>query len=82
MVQWLRLHLPKEKLKKISPPNPGGVGPITGWGAKIPHVLWPKKKKQTKPKNIKQEQYCNKFNKYFFKNVHIKKKILKKESSI
>ena len=23
MVQWLRLHLPKEKLKKISPPNPG-----------------------------------------------------------
>ena len=51
MVQWLRLHLPKEKLKKIPPPNAGGVGPIPGWEAKIPHVLWPKKtKKQKNPK--------------------------------
>ena len=65
MVQWLRLHLPKEKLKKTSPPNAGGMGPIPGWGAKIPHVLWLKKKKKTKPQNIKQEQYCKKFNKDF-----------------
>ena len=57
---------PKGKIKKDFTSQSRGVGPITGWGAKIPHVLWPKKKKKTtKPKNIKPEQYCNKFNKDF-----------------
>ena len=42
-----------------SPFNAEGVDLILGWGAKIPHALWPKNQ------NIKQEQYCNKFNKDF-----------------
>ena len=45
---------------KTSPSNAGGAGSIPGWGAKIPHALWPKKKKAP---NIEQEQYCSKFNK-------------------
>ena len=36
-----------------------GTGLISGWGAKISCILRPKNK------NIKQEQYCNKFNKDF-----------------
>ena len=39
--------------------NAGGVGSIPSWGAKIPHAL------QSKNQNIKQKQYCNKFNKGF-----------------
>ena len=46
------------------PSNAGGAGSIPGWGAKIPHASWPKNQ------NIKQKQYCNKFNK------DLKKKIL------
>ena len=62
---------------KTSPSNAGGVGSIPNGGAKILHALWPKKNP-----NIKKKQYCNKFNKKDFKNVHIKKKgktSLKKE---
>ena len=44
---------------KTSPSNAGGVGSIPGWGAEIPHASWPKNQ------NIKQKQYCNKFNKDF-----------------
>ena len=50
--------------------NVGGVSLIPGWGVKIPHAPWPKNQ------NIKQKQYCNKFNKDFKKMVHIKKKIV------
>ena len=39
-----------------SPANSGDTGLIPGLGAKIPHVSWPKNQ------NIKQKQYCNKFN--------------------
>ena len=39
------------------PSNAGGAGSIPGQGAKIPHALRPKNQ------NIKQKQYCNKFNK-------------------
>ena len=46
---------------KTLPSNEGGVGLILGQGAKILHVLW------TKIQNIKQKQYCNKFNKDFKK---------------
>ena len=42
---------------KTSPSNVGGAGLIPGWGAKIPHALSPKNQ------DIKQKQYCNKFNK-------------------
>jgi len=46
---------------KTLPSRAGGVGLTPGWGAKTPHVLWPKNQ------NIKQKQYCNKFNKDFKK---------------
>ena len=59
VVQWLRL-----------PSNAGGVGLIPGQWAKIPHVSQPKKKKPKQ--NIKQKQYCNKFNKDFKNGPHRK----------
>ena len=46
---------------KTLPSNAGGAGSIPGQGAKIPHTLWPKNQ------NIKQKQFCNKFNKDFKK---------------
>jgi len=47
-----------------------GVGLIPGWVARIPHASWPKNQ------NIRQRQYCNKFNKDFKNDPH-QKKILK-----
>ena len=44
---------------KTLPSNAGGEGSIPGGRAKIPHALQPKNQ------NIKQKQYCNKFNKDF-----------------
>ena len=55
-----------------SPSNAGGAGSIPVWGAKIPHAPW------SKNQNIKQKQYCNKFNKDF-KNCTHQKKIFKKK---
>ena len=49
------------------------MGGIPGWEAKIPHALG--------SKNIKQKQYCNKFNKdfnngqhffFFLRNLHVR----------
>ena len=54
---------------KTLPSNTGGAGSIPGWGAKIPHASQPKNQK-----NIKQKQYCNKFNKDFKKRSTSKKK--------
>ena len=51
---------------KTSPSNAWGVGSITGRGAKILHALRPKSQ------NIKQKQYCNKFNKDFKNGPHQK----------
>ena len=62
--------LPGSSVIKTSPSNVGGAGSIPGWGAKISHALGPKNQ------NIKQKQYCNKFNKDL-KMVHVKKKRLK-----
>ena len=53
---------------------PGSVGLIPGWGAGIPHALRPKNQ------NIKQRQYCSKFNKDFKKNGPYQKKSLKKKN--
>ena len=53
---------------ETSPSNARGVGLIPGRGAKIPHVSGPKNQ------NIKQKQYCNKFNKDFKNGPHQKKK--------
>ena len=44
--------------------NAGGASSIPGRGAKIRHAL------QTKNQNIKQKEYCNKFNKDFKKGPH------------
>ena len=55
---------------KTLPSSAEGVGSIPGWTAKITHALQPKKKKQ----NMKQKQYCNKFNKDF-ENGPLKKKV-------
>ena len=57
----------------ILPSNAGGVGSIPGRGAKIPHALGPRNQ------NIKQKQYCNKFNKDLKNGPHQKKKSKKKK---
>ena len=54
------------------PPNEGGTGLIPGQEAEIPHALWPKNQ------NIKQKQYCNKFN-IDFKNDPQQQSIKKKK---
>ena len=56
---------------KTLPSNAWGMGPIPGWGTKIPHVSGQKP-------NIKQKQYCNKFNKDFKNGPPQKKKKKKK----
>ena len=56
---------------KTSPSNAAGL--IPGWGTKIPHASRPKNK------DIKQKQYCDKFNKDFKNGAHLKKKILRKK---
>ena len=62
---------PGSLVVNTSPSNAGGVGSILGWGAKISHASGPKNQ------NIKQKQYCNKFNKDFKNGPH--QKILKKK---
>ena len=59
---------------KTLPSNARGVGLIPGLGAKITHASW------SKHQNIKQKQYCNKFNKDLKNGPHPskKKKKLKK----
>ena len=47
--------------------------PSSAGHVKIPHALW------LKNQNIKQKQYCNKFNKDF-KKAHIKKKKKERET--
>ena len=56
---------PDSPVVKLSPSNAGGVSLIPGWEAKIPHISGPKNQ------NMKQKQYCNKFNKDLKKIVHI-----------
>ena len=59
---------------KISPSNAGGAGSIPGQGAMIPHASRPKNQ------NIKQKQYCDKFNKDFKNGPH-QKNLKKKQLS-
>ena len=61
---------PGSLVVKTSPSSAGDAGLIPGRAAKIPHASW--------PKNIKQKQYCNKFNKDLKKNDPHQKKSLKK----
>ena len=57
---------------KILPSHAESVGLTPGQEAKIPHTLRPK------TQNIKQKQYCNKFNEDFKNGLH-QRKALKKE---
>ena len=62
---------------KTLPSNLGDAGSIPGLGAKIPHAWWPKNQ------NLKQKQYCNKFNKDFKNGPYQKKKTkLKKKKEV
>ena len=45
---------------KVSPPSARGTDSISGWEAKAPH-----RKTETLKTDIKQKQYCDKFNKDF-----------------
>ena len=49
---------------KTLPSHAGGVGSRPGWGAKIAYASQPKNQ------NLKQKQYCNKFNKDFKNGPH------------
>ena len=61
---------PGGPMVKTSLSNAGGMGSILHQVAKMPHASW------SKNQDIKQKQYCNKFNKdFFFAMVHIKKLI-------
>ena len=60
---------------KTSPSNAGDAGLNPGQGAKFTHALWPK------TLDIKQKQYCNKFNKGFTNGPHQKKSFKKETSS-
>ena len=50
-----------------SPSNVRGISSIPDQGAKIPHASGPKNQ------NMKQKQYCNKFDKDLKKKVHVQK---------
>ena len=62
-------HFHGGSVVKISPSNAEGASLIPGWEAKISHASWPKNQ------NIKEKQYCTKFNKDF-KNGPNKKKLI------
>ena len=62
---------PGSPVVKISPSSAAGMGSTPDQEAKIPYVLWPKNK------NIKQKQYCNKFNKDFKNGPHQKRSFKK-----
>ena len=49
------------------PSNARSADLIPGWGGKVPYALWPKNQ------NIKQKQYCNKFNKDFNNETKLKR---------
>ena len=59
---------------KILPSSAGGAGSIPSWEAEIPHAWW------SKYQNMKQKQYCNKFNKDFKNGPHLKKKYYQKRN--
>ena len=60
---------------KTSPSKAEDAGLLPGWGTKIPHALW------SESQNIKQKEYCSKFNKNK-KSFTLKKKSLKKEKKL
>ena len=71
ILKFIWRDFPGSPVVNTSPSSAGGSGSIPGQGAKIPHASRPKNQ------NIKQKQYCNKYNKDFKNGPHQKKKILK-----
>ena len=70
-------NFPGGPVVKTLPSNAEGAGSIPGQGTKIPYASQPKKQ------NVKQKQYCKKFNKDFKNSPHLgKKKILKKHKNL
>ena len=75
-LKWQYEGLPGRPVVKTSLSNAGGMGSIPGQGAKSLGASWPKNQ------NIKQKQYCNKFNKNlkngpnFLKNLKKKRAVL------
>ena len=65
-------NVPGGPVIETSPSNAEGMGSIPDGGAKILYASGPKKKQ-----NIKQKQYCNKFNNDFKNGPH-QKHLLKK----
>ena len=70
-LKWQARDFPGGPVVKTLPSNAGCVGSIPDPGAKIPHALGPKNQ------NIKQKQYCKKFNKDFKNGPHQKKPFFK-----
>ena len=66
LTEYVKWGLPDGPVVKTLPSKLGGAGSIPGQEAKIPRALQSKKKK----KNIKQKQYCNKFNNDFKNDTH------------
>ena len=64
----IRRDYPGGPVVKTSPSKAEGEGFIPGGVAKIPNASRPKNQ------NIKQKQYCNKFNKDFLNGPHQKQK--------
>ena len=64
---------PDSPVIKTSPFNAEDMGSIPDRGTKIPHALRPKNQ------NIRQKQYCNKFNEDFKNSSHQKKNLRKKK---
>ena len=51
----LQLHFwdfPGGPVVKTSPSRAGGVGPVSGQGAKIPHASWPKTQTQSRSNTV------------------------------
>ena len=57
IIKMTTRDFPGGPVVKTSSSSAWGAGSIPGWGSKSPRVSWPKNQ------NIKQKQYCNKFNK-------------------
>ena len=68
IIHQVSRDFPGDPVVNISPSNAEGVGSIPGQGAQSPLAQW------LKNQNIKQKQYCNKFNKDFENCPHQKKK--------
>ena len=73
--EWEWRDFPGSPVVRILPSNAEGESSIPGQGAKILYASQPKNQ------NIKQKQYCNKFNKDFKNGLHQKNLKKKKDPS-